>query len=317
VTEFVSKPPNISRRSFLARLAAAPLVLPGAPVVDTHMHVWANDPDAFPFAHPYDANFKPPPFAGTAETLVEEMDRHAVDYAVLVQVIYYGWDNRYVAQCVKRHPRRFRAHGLIDPTDPDVAGKLEYWMREHGLSGMRFSPIYYKDRDEWLTSGTHRQLWQKAEALGAIFNFFIAVPQLQRLETMVAEFPRVKVVIDHLARVDLSGADSAREVAQLTRLARYRNVWVKISELSLLSPSKTPPYADTFSCVKRVYDAFGPDRLLWGTGFPGATRAQAGRPPLDQELALIRREIPFFSAADREKILGLNAAQLWKFPVRI
>jgi predicted TIM-barrel fold metal-dependent hydrolase len=54
--------------------------------------------------------------------------------------------------------------------------------------------------------------------------------------------------------------------------------------------------------------------LLWGTGFPGATRAQAGRPALADELALIRREIPFFSATDREKILGRNAAQLWKFP---
>jgi predicted TIM-barrel fold metal-dependent hydrolase len=65
--------------------------------------------------------------------------------------------------------------------------------------------------------------------------------------------------------------------------------------------------------VKRVYDAFGPDRLLWGTGFPGATRAQAGRPSLEEELALVRREIPFFSASDREKILGRNAARLWGF----
>jgi predicted TIM-barrel fold metal-dependent hydrolase len=65
--------------------------------------------------------------------------------------------------------------------------------------------------------------------------------------------------------------------------------------------------------VKRVYDAFGPDRLLWGTGFPGATRAQAGRPSLEEELALVRKEIPFFSVSDREKILGRNAARLWRF----
>ena len=93
------------------------------------------------------------------------MDRHAVDGAVLVQVIYYGWDNRYLAECLKRHPRRFRAQGLIDPTDAKVAERLEYWMREHGLSGMRLSPIYYQGRDEWLTSEAHRRLWKKAEAL--------------------------------------------------------------------------------------------------------------------------------------------------------
>lgn len=295
-------------------MAAAPASAAArSPVVDTHLHVWTNDTNAFPFAHPYDPKFKPPPVAGTIDMAREEMERHGIDFAVLVQVIYYGWDNRYVAQCIKRHPQRFRAHGLIDPTDADVDGKLEYWMQEHGLSGMRFSPIYYKGRDEWLTSDAHHRLWKKAAALGAIFNYFIGANQLARLETMLAAHPEVTVVIDHLARVDLAGAEAKRDVAQLTRLARYRNVWVKVSELSLLSPSKKHPYADTFDAVKQVYDAFGPDRLLWGTGFPGETRAQAGRPPLDQELALIRRDIPFLSASDREKILGRNAAQLWKF----
>ena len=303
----------ISRRSFLAVLAMAPLAAPRSTVVDSHMHVWTNDVERFPFAHPYDPNFKPPPVAGTVEMLLEDMKAYAIDYSVLVQVIYYGWDNSYVAQCVKRHPESFRAQGLIDPTDPQVANKLEYWMREHGLTGMRLSPIYYQGRDEWLNSDSHQRLWRKAEELKAIFNFFIAANQLAKLETMLAKYPGVKVVIDHLARVNLSGSDPAKEVAQLTQLARYPNVWVKVSELSILTPSKKYPFADTFSWVKKVYDAFGPDRLLWGTGFPGATRAQAGRPSLGEELALVRREIPFFSASDREKILGRNAARLWRF----
>lgn len=304
---------TISRRAFLAGLAAGPLAAPRSLVIDTHMHVWSNDVERFPFAHPYESTFKPPPVAGTVEMLLDEMDRYAIDHAVLVQVIYYGWDNRYVAHCVKRHPQRFRAHGLIDPTDADVASKLEYWMREHGLSGMRFSPIYYRGRDEWLTSEPHRRLWKKAQELKAIFNFFIAANQLAKLEKMLADYPAVKVVIDHLARVDLTSSDPAAEVAQLTRLARYPNVWVKVSELSILSPSKKYPYADTFSWLRRVYDAFGPDRLLWGTGFPGATRTQAGRPSLEQELTLVRREIPFLSPQEQEKVLGRNAARLWRF----
>ena len=305
----------LSRRSFLGMLAASPVAAAAArtPVIDSHLHVWSNDTARFPFAHPNDRNFKPPPIAGTAEAALEEMDQHGVDAAVLVQVIYYGWDNRYLAECLRKQPRRFRGQGLIDPTDPNVADRLEYWMREHHLSGMRFSPIYYKGRDEWITSEGHHRLWKKAAELDAIFNFFLDAAQLAKLATMLAAHPDVRVVIDHLARVDLASPDADREIKQLTALARHRNVWVKISELSLLSPSKRAPYADTFDCVKRVYDAFGPDRLLFGTGFPGATRAQAGRPSLAEELALVRREIPFFSASDREKILGGNAAKLWQF----
>jgi predicted TIM-barrel fold metal-dependent hydrolase len=306
----------VSRRNFLAGLAATAVAahraLATAPVVDTHMHVWSADTGRFPFAHPYDSKFNPPPTAGTMEMLLEEMDRFEIDFSVLVQVIYYGWDNRYLAHCLKSQPRRFRAQGLIDPTDPDRARKLVFWMREHGLSGMRFSPIYYRGKDEWINDRSSDALWKRAEELGAVFNFFIAAGQLSKLEEMVKRFAGVKVVIDHLARVDLK-ADPDGEVPKLLALARYPNVWVKVSELSIISPSKNYPYSDTFQAVRRVYDTFGPDRLLWGTGFPGATRAQGGRPSLREELALIRREIPFFTGDDRKKILGGNAARLWKF----
>ena len=193
-----------------------------------------------------------------------------------------------------------------------VAEKLGYWMREHGLAGMRFSPIYYPGKDEWLNARSSRALWLKAEELGAIFNFFIATPQLPKLEEMVRDFPQARVVIDHLARIDLKAADPSPEFKKLLALARYPNVWVKVSELSVISPSGKYPYADTFPWVRRMYEAFGPDRLLWGTGFPGATRAQGGRPSLVEELNLVRKEIPFFTAEDREKILGQNAANLWR-----
>jgi predicted TIM-barrel fold metal-dependent hydrolase len=52
---------------------------------------------------------------------------------------------------------------------------------------------------------------------------------------------------------------------------------------------------------------------MWGTGFPGVTRAEAGRDSIQQELDLIRKEIPFFTSEDRAKILGRNAVKLWKF----
>jgi L-fuconolactonase len=130
---------------------------------------------------------------------------------------------------------------------------------------------------------------------------------------MIRDFPHVPVVIDHLARIDLKAADPLPEFKKLLTLARYANVWVKVSELSVLSPSGTYPYKDTFPWVRRLYDAFGPDRLLWGTGYPGATRGEAGRPSLQQELDLVRKEIPFFTSVEREKILGGNAAKLWKF----
>lgn len=281
------------------------------PVVDAHIHVWGNDKERYPFSHPYQPGAEPKG-TGTVEVLLEDMDKHGVTHAILVQMIHHGWDNSYLAHCIKTHPKRLKAHGLIDPTDPKVAEKLEYWVKEHGLAGMRFSPIYYKGRDEWLTSAAHRAAWKKAEDLGVVFNFYVSPQQLPTLATMIRRFPNVNVIIDHLGQMDLKASDPAPEIKKLLALARYPNVWVKVSELTSVSKSGKYPFEDAYPLVKQVYEAYGPDRLLWGTGYPGAARAAYGRPTLKQELVLVQEKIPIFTAQDREKILGRNAARLWK-----
>jgi predicted TIM-barrel fold metal-dependent hydrolase len=282
-------------------------------VIDTHMHVWSDDPDKFPFAHPYDRKYAPPKIAASVDRVVKEMGAHGVSHCVLVQTINHGWDNRYLAHCLKAYPGRFRGQALIDPTAPDVAKKLAEVMKVPGMAGVRFSPMYYSGKDGWLDAKASDALWKKAEETGAVFNFFIAAEQLPRLENMVRRHSKVKVVIDHLARVRVGDKGEEADTKKLLALARYPNVYVKVSELMVLSALKKYPYRDTYPLVKKVYKAFGADRLLWGTGFPGATRAQAERPTLEEELALIRKEIPFFSAEDRAKILGTNAAKLWGF----
>jgi L-fuconolactonase len=310
---FISCATAVFLSPFCLGQASTDAAKPKRLLIDSHMHVWSGDPVRFPFAHPYDAKFMAPKTPATVEAVIEEMDQKGVTHSVLVQTIYHGWDNTYLVECLKRHPQRFRGQGLIDPTDPNVADKLEHCMTKLKLAGVRFSPMYYKGKDEWLNAKATHALWEKAEKLGAVFNFFIAAEQLPKLEEMVRRYPKVKVVVDHLGRVDLKANDAEEQIKNLLALARHPNVWVKVSELTSISVSGRYPYKDTYPLVKRVYEAFGPDRLLWGTGFPGATRGQAERPSLDDELALIEAHIPFFTAADRVKILGGNAAKVWGF----
>lgn len=282
-------------------------------IIDTHLHVWGDDEKKFPFAHPYEKKFVAPKIPASLDRVVKEMDEYGVSHCVLVQTISHGWDNRYLLHCLKAEPKKFRGQGLLDPTDAEIAAKFEKLMKEPGMTGIRLSPIYYKGKDDWLTGKGHHALWKKAEEMNGVFNFFIAAEQLPKLEEMVKKYPKVKVVIDHLARIDVGAKDEEDQTKKLLALAKYGNVFVKVSELMILSPSKKFPYRDTFDLVKKVYQAFGADRLLFGTGFPGATRAQADRPSLEQELALIQKEIPCFEEKDRVKILGENAAKLWGF----
>lgn len=316
---------HTTRRTFMktAATAAATATLASplraaqerTPVIDAHMHVWSDNQDPFPYAHPYSKGFTGATNAASADILIEDMDNNGVTHSILVQTICHGWDNSYTSHCLQRFPDRFRAHGLIDPVDPNVADKLDYWMSEHGFSGMRFSPIYYLGEsnggDAWLTGPAHRRLWRKAEQLGAVFNMFISSTQLPRLATMVKEYPDAKIIIDHMSQIDFGQPDAQQELDKLLMLSSYPNVWVKISELSSTAPTKVYPFHDALPWMTQIFDAFGPDHILWGTGYPGICRTEYNRPTLQDELALVREHFSFLNEENRDKYLGINAAKLW------
>jgi predicted TIM-barrel fold metal-dependent hydrolase len=304
---------RLSRRELLLTCAAVPAAAAAnPPIIDTHMHVWSMDTARYPF-NPPEPDYRLPTQEGTVEMYLEEMKKEGVDRAVLVQERASGWNNSYIADCVRRFPKRFVGHGLIDPRDPKNAAVLEREIKQNGLSGMRLSPIYHPPQrypdGQWLNAPYNYPLWKKAQEIGAIFNVFVAPAQLPQLEDMVRRYPEVKVVVDHLGRPDILPRAPWVENDYLLKLARYPNVWVKFTELYTASKTKQYPYKDVHPFGQMVYEKFGPRRLLFGTGMVGVTR----RIPLADELRLIREDIPFFADADKEWILGGNAAKIWRW----
>lgn len=277
-------------------------------LIDTHLEVWTFDPK-FPFNHPEKGRNLSEKVAAPIENQVLQMDDFGLRYAVLINPRYFGWDNSYIAHCLKRYPKLFVAHGLLDPENPKGAEQLRYWVTEHGFQGMRFSPIYHP-RSTWLNSKEHFPLWHEAEKLGAVFNFYIAPHQLPMLAEMAGRFPGVKIVIDHAGKPDLKSPDCWAEFKKLFLLKRFPQVWISNSEPYEMSETKRYPYEDTWPFYKAIYEEFGGKQLVWGTGYP--------RPrwelPMDKELEFVDEHCDFYTAADRELLLGKNALGIWKFP---
>jgi predicted TIM-barrel fold metal-dependent hydrolase len=157
------------------------------------------------------------------------------------------------------------------------------------------SPIYDKDV-VWLSDPVSYPLWKKAEELGAVFHIFLAPHQVGQVAQMAERFPGVNVVIDHLAMIDITAPDSAG-FGPLLNLARLPNVYVRTS---LHNPSKQQtPYRDVWPFLQRIYDRFGPKRLVWANFF---------------EFTIMKDLIPFFTADDKDWILGRTAHRLYKLP---
>ena len=179
-------------------------------------------------------------------------------------------------------------HRLYPPHDPENPARLERAITQENLAGMRLSPIY--DREVvWFNDPVSYPLWIKAEELEATFNVFLAPEQVCQVADMAERFPGVNVVVDHLAMIDITAPDDDG-FGPLLNLDRFPNVFIRTS---LHNPSKEPiPYRDVWPFLERVYDRFGPQRMIYANFY---------------EFLIMKELIPFFTSQDKEWILGKTA----------
>ena len=147
-------------------------------------------------------------------------------------------------------------------------------------------------------------LWRAATERRIAICPQLSAELLPTLDPMCANFSETTCVIDHLGHVDVASDDSMRP---LLRLARHPNVCVKLSGFYKLG-KKEPPYSDLTAAIRKVYDAFGPRRLLWGSDCPYQLRH--GHTYADS-YNLIAKGLEFLNAAERQDILRNTAERIY------
>ena len=273
-------------------------------IIDSHVHVYPNNKNSYPSAIPGKPEGSP-----TVEFLLETQDAAGVGRAVIVQPDSYDdpVTTKYVADCLKRYPDRLAACGLINPQAPDAVERLEHQVKDLGFGGTRLYLSRHKNPME-LAYPDQDRLWQKVEELDVCFIVLASAQDLPYLEPMIARHPGVKVVIDHMGRPPVWEQEPFPLLTNITKLAKYPQVFVKISNMHGLSKTEFP-HPDTHGIARALYNAFGPQRLMWGTDFPGVTRKIGYARAVD----LILNHLDFLSSEDREWLLEKTARSVWRF----
>lgn len=277
-------------------------------IIDTHVHVWEIDPPTYPIG-PTAPNWTAlPDEPGTTDELLAEMDAHGVDRSVLVQTSWSTWDNGYIADSVARFPTRFIGHGLLNPQDAQNTEQARYWVKERGLAGFRFHPMYYPNEKILLTA-QNQPLWEEIAALDVVIQFHMRAEQADQVAAIAAHYPHLRLIIDHMGYPQIDQQAAAFD--PIVDLARFPNICFKLSDVK--GRSQLPfPHEDVHPFIQRLLHAFGAQRTLWGTGYPGHHRAKHNWHTLADELRLIREGLPFLTDSEKEQILGGTAEALWR-----
>jgi L-fuconolactonase len=184
----------MNRRRFVAgtlvSAAAASSLRPQPRLIDSHVHVWKRD-DHFPFA----TGAKPPEGDFSAEALLALMAANGVSRTVLIQVIHYRWDNRYLADVLRRYPGKFRAVCRVNPEDPAAPDRLSQ-LTAQGFRGVRLSPAAGADGD-WIRGPLMPPLWRRCAELKVPMTILAPVARMPDLVPLIERAPGLTVVIDH------------------------------------------------------------------------------------------------------------------------
>lgn len=224
--------------------------------------------------HPYDRNHPGRPWAApshgldsaTGAEMIAAMDRVGVDAAVMVSSFNaYRFDPSYALEVYNTYPDRFRVVTPVDPTDSAIEDVIVRWAATAGARGIRILL-----REGMPTDPDHPGLvraFTAAARHGLPVNV-LCWGILDKGAAVVRRFPDTVIVIDHLGLLQPAQppvpADVWGRLPDLLALARHDNVRVKVSGACTMS-HRPFPYDDIWDPIRRIIDAFGVDRCMWGT----------------------------------------------------
>ena len=258
-------------------------------IVDTHVHIGLD-------------HYEP------VEMLLAQMNLNDVAKTVLVQSTA-TLDNSYVLECVRRFPGRFSVVCRVDVDDPTAPDTLA-GLRDAGAETLRIRNFHRSPGNDPLA------VWRAAAELGVSVSVGGPADGFASadFDALVAELPNLTFIIEHLAGMGIHAIGAPEMPLESTyrqalKLADYPNTVIKIHGMGEISDPPFP-YRNTPPWVRMAYDAFGPDRMVWGSDWPRCTNREGYRNSLRYTMQQMEEWCP---PEDLSKIFGETALKLWRF----
>lgn len=270
--------------------------------VDTHVHFWQYDKkrDAWITDEMkiLQEDYLPGKIKGT-------LDRNGIDACVAVQADQSELETHYLVELAKSNNFIRGVVGWIDLQSPELDKRLEYFSQYKIIKGWRH--VVQGEPDDFLLNKNFQDGVRKTQDYGYTYDILIYHRQLPAAIEFVKQFPEMKLVIDHCAKPGIALKKIDEWATNIRTIARHPNVYCKLSGLLTearwkeWSPAEIYPYLDV------VFEAFGTDRLMFGSDWPVLLLSGI----YVQWKSMLEKYMENYTSEDKEKVFGLNAIQFY------
>jgi len=274
--------------------------------IDAHVHVWTPDLAHYPLAAGYRReDMMPRSF--TPEELFKHSRPAGVDRVNLIQMSFYGFDNRYMLDMMQMHKDTFVGTAVIDVLGKEPERQMNE-LAKRRVRAFRIHPRLSKlPPARWLEPPGYQRMFAAGAKNNQAMSCLIDPDALPELERMCKKYPDTPVIIDHLCRIGADGTIRDKDVNALCAMAAHRRVMVKVGAFYALG-KKAAPYTDLSSLIERVVKAFTPRRCMWESDCP--FQVQGGH-TYQASIDLVRTRLKFLSDADKDWLLRRTAEEFF------
>jgi len=275
--------------------------------IDSHQHFWRYNPQRDGWITDGMAvlkrDFLP-------EDLIPELQANHVQATVAVQADQSEKETMFLLELAGRFPQIKGVVGWVDLCSPELPGRLEYFSQFEKLCGFRHI-VQSEPDDRYMLREDFVAGVAALQRFNFTYDILIYPKQLRAAVELVAKFPKQRFVLDHMAKPLIRTRTISPWQQQMAELATNPHVYCKMSGLVTEADWQSWREADIRPYLDVVFDAFGPDRLMFGSDWPVCLLA--GR--YERVKALVVNYIHELPAEHQEKILGLNAASFYGLKV--
>lgn len=270
--------------------------------IDAHHHFWRLDRGDYgwltPQLAPIYRDFGPADFAAL-------MEAANIERTILVQAAPSEAETKWLLDLASRTPFVAGVVGWVDFDAANVAARVDAVACAQKLVGLR--PMMQDMLDDTWMLGTRATVAARAMTEANLrFDALVKPRHLAHLRRFVKRHPDLRVVIDHGAKPDIANGQLASWAEHMRAIAAEGDVYCKLSGL-MTEAGPDNREASIAPFIEVLLDAFGSDRLMWGSDWPVLNLAGT----YDGWLKMCARVTSQLSADDAEALWGASAARFY------
>jgi len=272
--------------------------------IDAHQHFWIYDKREYSWINDEMSILKRDFLPGD---LKKEVDRIGFDGSIAVQARQTIDETEWLFKLAEQNDIIKGVVGWLDIRSPQFKNQLEKYAKRTKLVGIRHV-VQDEPDNRFMSRSEFIEGIRELENYDLVYDILIFEKQLPAAIDLVSRFPYQRFVLDHIGKPRISYTSLEPWKSLITELAEYPGVYCKVSGMVTEADWKNWKIEDFQPYLDTVFEAFGAERILFGSDWPVCTVAASYK----DVFGLVKNYIEKFSPDEQNKIMGENAARIYR-----